>query len=171
MMTPEEMLKLARMRAMLRLIRSDENNGASDDNAYHARYGNRDPMSDKDMINYVPKDEKFINKKGKLEHHTAAGAYRILRETWQEVSRVPGIKDFTPANQDVAAIYLINKDDAARDIEAGNLAEAIRKLNHRWTSLPGGSQSHTKLEVDNGRHIYFFEKLIRMGIFGDCRLA
>ena len=66
MMTPEEMLKLARMRAMLRLIRSDENNGASDDNAYHARYGNRDPMSDKDMINYVPKDEKFITRKESL---------------------------------------------------------------------------------------------------------
>jgi muramidase (phage lysozyme) len=160
-MTPEEMLKLARMRAMLRLIRSDENNGASDDKAYHARYGNRDPMSDKDMINYVPKDEKFINKKGKLEHHTTAGAYEILKETWQEVSRVLGIKDFTPANQDIAAIHLINKDDAARDIEAGNLAEAIRKLNYGLPSLPGGSQSHTKLEVDTRKFDTFVADELR----------
>jgi len=149
-----EMLKLARMRAMLRLIRLDENGPVSDYDAYHARYGGADPMSDQDMIDYQAKDEKSINKRGTLEHHSAAGVYAITQLTWNEFSKVTGVKSFFPRDQDRAALYLINIEHATQDIEAGNLGEAIRKLKGRWPSLPGGKQTHTdlkdvKIEFDN----------------------
>jgi muramidase (phage lysozyme) len=41
---------------------------------------------------------------------------------------------------------IINEESAADDIEQGNLRKAIRKLKGRWTSLPGGSQTHTTIE-------------------------
>jgi muramidase (phage lysozyme) len=143
---PAEMLKLARMRAMLRLIRWEENEFASDDEAYHARYGGHDPMSDADMINYVPKPEYFKDPDGKVRAHYPAGAYQIVRDTWNRASKKLGITDFTPINQDRIAISIIEERHAVGDIEVGNLQQAIRKLKDQWVSLPGGSQNHITME-------------------------
>jgi muramidase (phage lysozyme) len=146
-LTPAEQLKLARLRAMLRLIRWEENKGASDYKAYHARYGNRDPMTDKDMMNYMPRVEYFPDENGKLEPQTPAGAYQIIGTTSQRISKILGTTDFTPANQDRAAIVIIKEKDPLEDIEAGNLLQAIKKLNHQWTSLHGAAHSHADLAL------------------------
>jgi muramidase (phage lysozyme) len=145
-LTQAEILKLARMRAMLRLIRLDEHGPISDYKAYHNRYGGRDPMSDRDMMNNIPKIEYSKGKHGELIPYTAAGAYAITRKTLQDVQRKLRLTDFTPANQARIALDIINEESAADDIEQGNLRKAIRKLKGRWTSLPGGSQTHTTIE-------------------------
>lgn len=142
--TEAEILKLARMRAMLRLIKWEENGPVSDDTAYHARFGGRDPMSDADMLNYEPKPEYF-RFDGRLEPFTAAGAYQILGDTWRRISKILGTSDFTPENQDRAAIVLIDEYRAEGDVEAGRLRQAINKLKGQWVSLPGGTQSHTSI--------------------------
>ena len=68
----------------------------------------------------------------------ASGRYQFLSTTWDEVAGQLGIKDFSPANQDAAAMRLIerrgvNLDDVvAGKVDAGTLA----KLAPEWASLP-----------------------------------
>jgi muramidase (phage lysozyme) len=147
-LTQAEMLKLARMRAMLRLIRWDDNKGASDEKAYHARFGNHDSMTDNEMINYIPKPEYFKDRDGTPVPYTAAGAYQIIGTTWNRVSQILDIKNFTPADQDRIASFLIGEASATADIEAGNLTKAIRELNGTWRALAGGSQTRTDIVED-----------------------
>ncbi len=68
----------------------------------------------------------------------ASGRYQFLSTTWDEVAGQLGLKDFSPASQDAAAMRLIerrgvNLDDVmAGKVDAGTLA----KLAPEWASLP-----------------------------------
>ena len=75
--------------------------------------------------------------KGKLLCATAAGRYMFLRRTWDRLA--PKIKayDFSPLNQDRAAIALICENKAIDDIMAGKFEVAVKKLNKVWATLPG----------------------------------
>lgn len=68
---------------------------------------------------------------------SAAGAYQILRRTWDEVRVRIGATDFSPAWQDRAAIELIRRRGALADVRAGRFAAAIEKCKREWASLPG----------------------------------
>ena len=71
-------------------------------------------------------------------YSTAAGAYQILYGTWLGCqAMVEGLTDFTPPNQDKAAIYLIDRRSALDDVKAGRLQIAISKCSKEWASLPG----------------------------------
>lgn len=73
---------------------------------------------------------------------TAAGAYQITKTTWDWVRPKMGLKDFSPASQDMAALGLIAYRGALLDVLAGNLDEAIPKLVDEWTSLPGAKENN-----------------------------
>lgn len=64
---------------------------------------------------------------------TAAGRYQILKGT----AKMLKMKNFTPENQDLAAIQLIKNAKAYDDVLAGNWETAIFKTNKVWASLPG----------------------------------
>lgn len=67
----------------------------------------------------------------------AAGAYQFLGTTWARVDAALGFGgDFSPANQDLGAVYLIAGRGALDDVRAGNLVAAISKLCDEWVSLP-----------------------------------
>lgn len=68
---------------------------------------------------------------------SAAGAYQILRATWDGVSRKLDLPDFSPLSQDAAAIELIRQRGALGDVRAGRFAVAIQKCRKEWASLPG----------------------------------
>jgi len=68
---------------------------------------------------------------------SAAGAYQILRRTWDDVRGVIGAPDFSPAWQDRAAVELIRRRGALADVRAGRFATAIDKCKKEWASLPG----------------------------------
>lgn len=68
---------------------------------------------------------------------SAAGAYQILRRTWDGVAGKLGLGDFSPASQDAAAIELIRQRGAWEDVKAGRFADAINKCRREWASLPG----------------------------------
>lgn len=81
---------------------------------------------------------------------TAAGAYQFLYSTWTYLSAKLGLTDFSPANQDLAAIELIRSKGALDDIINGNFSLAISKLNKTWASLPGspyGQPTHSLAEL------------------------
>ncbi len=78
---------------------------------------------------------------------TAAGRYQILSRTWNGIRS--GLSDFSPANQDQAALRLIRArgvTNVAGIDTYDEFASAIRRLNREWASLPGspyGQPTHT----------------------------
>lgn len=77
---------------------------------------------------------------------TAAGRYQILAKYFDAYRKQLRLKDFGPASQDAIALQLIKECKALEDIDAGRIADAIRKCRSRWASLPGagyGQHEHT----------------------------
>jgi lysozyme len=68
---------------------------------------------------------------------SAAGAYQVLRKTWDGVREKLALPDFSPLSQDAAAIELIRQRGALADVRAGRFAVAIQKCRKEWASLPG----------------------------------
>ena len=74
---------------------------------------------------------------GKPITSTAAGAYQFLSRTWDECVKALDLPDFTPASQDQAALYLIERRRALPAVLDGDWETAIERCNREWASLPG----------------------------------
>ena len=118
----------------------------SDGAAYHARFGGHDSISDADMENYKPKKEFVHNRNGSTTKASAAGAYQIDKNTWKEAGSALSLKSFYPSIQDQIAEYYIKRDAAQSAVREGDLIAAFAHLKKRWSSLPGGTQSHHSLD-------------------------
>lgn len=68
---------------------------------------------------------------------SAAGRYMFLEKIWKKIAHRLDLHDFSPLNQDIAAIYLLYEKKALEDIQKRNLKAAIAKVNTIWSSLPG----------------------------------
>nr|WP_248311801.1 glycoside hydrolase family protein [Bosea sp. ASV33] len=79
---------------------------------------------------------------------SAAGRYQFLASTWDAQAKKLGLKDFSPANQDLAAYDLaktVYGKKTGRDLDAdlkskdpGVISGIGAALAGTWTSLPGG---------------------------------
>lgn len=76
---------------------------------------------------------------------TAAGAYQITVATFDEYKGKLALKDFSPESQDKITLAIIKQEKALDFIVAGQIEDAIKKLNRRWSSLPGGVHSKLKM--------------------------
>jgi muramidase (phage lysozyme) len=74
---------------------------------------------------------------GKPITSTAAGAYQFLSRTWDECVKALGLTDFSPPNQDRAALYLIERRRALPAVMQGDWTTALERCNREWASLPG----------------------------------
>jgi muramidase (phage lysozyme) len=74
---------------------------------------------------------------GKPITSTAAGAYQFLSRTWDECAKALDLPDFSPANQDRAALYLIERRRALPSVLEGDWTTALERCNREWASLPG----------------------------------
>lgn len=79
----------------------------------------------------------FTNKAGQQLKTSAAGRYQFLARTWDALRAQLGLPDFGPDSQDAAALELIRQRGALGDVQAGRIAEAVRKCAPIWASLPG----------------------------------
>ena len=70
-------------------------------------------------------------------YSTAAGAYQFLSRTWAEMATQYELSDFSPENQDLAAVGLIVRRGALDDVISGRIEDAIEKCKLEWASLPG----------------------------------
>lgn len=68
---------------------------------------------------------------------TAAGAYQIIRPTWERLRDRLKLRDFGPAAQDAAAVELLRETGALARIEQGDLQGAVAAARRTWASLPG----------------------------------
>lgn len=87
---------------------------------------------------------KFTETTGNQNVTTAAGRYQFLKGTWDGVAKKYGLKDFSPRNQDLAAVALIKSRGALGDVLKGDLTGAIGKLGNEWASLPSSTAPQPK---------------------------
>jgi muramidase (phage lysozyme) len=85
---------------------------------------------------------------------SAAGAYQILRRTWDGVAGKLGLTDFSPESQDAAAIALIKQRGGWADMRAGRFASAIDKCRKEWASLPGAGYGQRENTLARLQSVY-----------------
>lgn len=88
--------------------------------------------------------KQFKQTDGKTNYTTAAGRYQFLKPTWDGLSRQYGLKDFSPQNQDIAAVALLAQNGALPYVLKGDFATAIQKSGGTWASLPSSKYKQGK---------------------------
>ena len=150
-MTPTELRKVCfdalgspSLRAFLAVIRAGE--GTSDPDGYRRHYGGTlfDSFADHPC--------KAITA-GRWTS-TAAGAYQFLMGTWRECAAALALPDFSPASQDLAAVFLIRRRGALPDALAGRLDAAIAKCAKEWASLPGSPYGQPTRTLAQAHAVY-----------------
>lgn len=69
---------------------------------------------------------------------TAAGMYQITVDTWRQHGGSMGLTDFSPKSQDLMAIEILRSIGVIDNIQAGDVAGAIRPAASKWAALPMG---------------------------------
>lgn len=134
----------ANVQAFLKVIRTGE--GTADAAGYSRMFGGGQ------FAGFADHPRQTISKGG--YRSTAAGAYQFLSTTWDETRRLMGLGDFSPPNQDLAAVGRIAARRALDDVLAGNFAAAVRKCAWEWASLPGSPYGQPVISWDRAAAVY-----------------
>jgi len=70
-------------------------------------------------------------------HSTASGRYQIILPTWKHLAGTYTLGTFSPQNQDLAALHLLDECDATRHILNGDVEVGISRACETWASFPG----------------------------------
>lgn len=145
----DELIKSPEGRAFLQMIQ------ASEGGRYNVAFGGKTFSSYSQHPNISTRFqtlEKDGNGNYKTDVSTAAGAYQILKPTWDAVAKKYGLKDFSPDSQDRAALYLALEKPGMYDaIKTGDVRKMVGLVNNVWTSLPGstiGAKKHALRSYD-----------------------
>lgn len=141
---PRSALSNPNVQALLRVIRAGE--GTADEGGYRRLFGGGSFASFADH-------PRVKVKRGAITS-TAAGAYQFLSSSWDETARIMGLSDFSPRNQDFAAVGRLAARGALDDAIAGRFEQAIRKIAREWASLPGSPYGQPTISMDRARSIY-----------------
>jgi len=119
------------VRAFLHVIRAGE--GTADEDGYRRQFGGEL------FTDFSRHPNRAITKTlgDKQLTSTAAGAYQFLGRTWSECQAALNLPDFSPASQDLAAVFLIARRKGLEHTIAGRLEQAIAACANEWASLPG----------------------------------
>ncbi|MDR0735429.1 MAG: lysozyme, partial [Zoogloeaceae bacterium] len=74
--------------------------------------------------------------------------------TWDEVKKIMGLPDFSPASQDWAAVGRIAARGALEDVKAGRFAAAVRKTSLEWASLPGSPYGQPTISMKTATDVF-----------------
>lgn len=133
----EKALNNPNVRKILDVIASSE--GVK--HGYNTIFGNE---RTEDLKAHPNIKKEFTQTDGKKNSTTAAGRYQFLKGTWDSVSKKYGLTDFSPKNQDLAAVALILGRGALGDVIKGDFTKAIGKLGSEWASLPSSPYAQPK---------------------------
>lgn len=136
------------VRALLAVIRRGE--GTAGPNGYRTLFGGA-LFSD---YSDHPRQRITRTMGGRPITSTAAGAYQFLSSTWDETARLMGLRDFTPASQDRAAVGRIAARGALEDAKAGRVNVALRKIAREWASMPGSPYGQPVITEQTARTVY-----------------
>lgn len=132
------------VQAFLRVIRRGE--GTAGEVGYKTIYGGST------FASFADHPRKKITKSGYTS--TAAGAYQFLTSTWDETARIMGLRDFSPASQDLGAVGRIAARGAMDDVKAGRLEAAIKKCANEWASLPYSPYGQPVISMATASMVY-----------------
>lgn len=133
----EQLLNNPNARQMLDIIAKAE--GVK--HGYNTMFGNQYI----DNLSAHPNIKKsFRQTDGKLNTTTAAGRYQFINPTWQSSAKKYGLNDFSPRNQDIAALGLIAGRGALNQVLKGDFRGAVNKLGGVWASLPSSQYAQPK---------------------------
>ncbi len=92
--------------------------------------------------------------KGAPLRSSAAGRYQFLQKTWSYISPKIQATNFSPLNQDLAAIALLVEYGAVEPLLQGNIAEAISKVKTVWASFPGNTYGQPVKDLAVLKYVY-----------------
>lgn len=96
---------------------------------------------------YADHPRKLINLPRYGIKSSAAGRYQFIIKTWDALAKQLKLKDFSPENQDRAAIQLIRDRGALDDVKAGRFDAAVRKVANIWASMPGAGYGQREVAL------------------------
>ncbi|CAI1600222.1 Uncharacterised protein [Serratia fonticola] len=85
---------------------------------------------------------------------TAAGRYQHLGRTWDDSAEKLGLPDFSPRNQDIAALHRIMERGQLDNVLSGDFDKAVAGLGGEWASLPSSKYSQPKHDMATIRGMY-----------------
>ncbi|MFX7353617.1 glycoside hydrolase family 104 protein [Acinetobacter baumannii] len=133
----EKLLGSPNVQKMLDLIANAE--GVK--HGYNTLFGN-ERLNDLSWHPNVKKE--FTQTDGKKNVTTAAGRYQFLKDTWDGVAKQLDLKDFSPKNQDIAAVALLAQNGALPSVLKGDFKTAVQKSGSTWASLPSSPYAQPK---------------------------
>lgn len=133
----EKLLGSPNVQKMLNLIANAE----GVEHGYNTLFGN-ERLNDLSWHPNVKKE--FTQTDGKKNVTTAAGRYQFLKDTWDGVAKQLGLKDFSPKNQDIAAVALLAQNGALPSVLKGDFKTAVQKSGSTWASLPSSPYAQPK---------------------------
>lgn len=146
-------------RAFMSTFRMAENYSAGKPTDYNFLYGRKkdgggtftDSSYEETPADYKDHPRKYVVSWGNPKAQSPAGAYQINVLTWDDLKDNAGVTDFSPKSQDAFAKYLMYQR-AAVEIKSGDVDNAMKKLNGRWSSLPGGKDQ--QIDIKLGKEIF-----------------
>ena len=107
-----------------------------------------------DFSKHPNKSVAFTDKTGRQSYSTAAGAYQILKSTWDDIAGRINANDFSERNQRRAALALaFRKPGMYQAIMQGDLNKIVNGANSIWTSLPNSTEGLKRHAVRSGDYI------------------
>jgi len=162
----------AAVRAFLYMIRASEHvypRDVENDAAYSIFYGGArfNDLSDHPVNTGEMRPVKLPDAMCRAVGHspgcvtTAAGAYQIIRPTWNRVRAALSLPDFSPESQDRAAVLLLEESGAMERLGLDDLEGAIAAAAPVWASLPGSraQQNPKKLDYAVARYMEGLERV------------
>ena len=97
-----------------------------------------------DLSDHPRKLYDFNQTDGTPNQTSAAGRYQFIQPTWDDVSNKLGLKNFSPENQDLAAVELLRRNGSLPALLNGDFQTAIQKSGSTWASLPSSPYAQPK---------------------------
>lgn len=141
-------VKNKNVQAFLKMIRYAE--GTSGPNGYRTMFTGK-------VFNDFSKHPNIRNcamVNGKELCSTAAGAYQFLFRTWESVSNRLGLTDFSPENQDIAAVELIRQRGGLDFVLTGQFDKAVAAVAKEWASMPGAGYNQPEKKLAELQEVY-----------------
>ncbi|EKS6736957.1 glycoside hydrolase family 104 protein [Enterobacter ludwigii] len=111
----------------LDLISKAEGTSSYGNSGYNTLFGG------KQFDGYKDHPRQYFNHNG--TRTSAAGRYQITAQSWDDAVKALGLTDFSPANQDKAALWLAQRAGQGENIRNGNITGAANGLRQVWTGL------------------------------------
>lgn len=97
---------------------------------------------------------KVDYRKGKdtsvINGSSAHGRYQFMNDTWKGLKDSLALESFTPEEQDIAALKLLDQSGALAEFQKGNDMQGIFKAANVWSSLPVNEKGESAHKYGKG---------------------